>query len=176
MLGLLGWLGGFFGADGDELVEQEARALRAAMGRGLYTEDPETLHGRLLRVFAVALAYARAYEEQLVRNANPALAVQTLDDWEEQCGLPRGNTMSVQDRQARLAAWMRWSRWGSKTAITGFCTEYLGPLFLLFERIGVNDYLITVDPAVYADPNLRLTMERYVDWVSPAHVKLVMTA
>ncbi len=105
MRGLLGYCGGFRGPLGEDLVEQETAALIKQQGRGLFSDDPDTLHGQLLSVFATCLAFIRSTTYRVLSNANPTTACETLDEWEDEFGIPRApDSQDMAWRQRRLEA------------------------------------------------------------------------
>jgi len=191
MLGMLGWLGGFFGAEGEELVDEEARAIFGNLGKGWFSDDVETGHGQFRDVLACGLAMVRAYGEALLYNANPATAVDTLDGWEQQLGVPNSGRdwisrihPSVESRQARLLWVCRCSRSSNRYVIDDTLTaldETMNPDFAttpwynsigLFAPFHYRAYF----NAEVADTALGVTFlweaYRYLQWVRPAHVQI----
>lgn len=194
MLGILGWFGGFFGAEGEELVDEESRSIFGNLGTGWFSDDEETGHGQFRDVLACGLAMVRAYGEALLYNANPATAVDTLSEWELQFGVPQGGRdwisrihPSVESRQARLLWVCRCSRSSNRYVIDDTLTaldEAMNPDFAMTPWYDSLAAFVAGGPWYYrayfnaevVDTSTGITFlweaYRYLQWVRPAHVQI----
>jgi len=93
----------FTDPSGNDIVPQELQALIRYQGKGLLSADPESLHGQILGVLGTGLAFVRNLTYRIITNANPATAVETLDQWEDVFALPRApDSWDTTRRQERL--------------------------------------------------------------------------
>lgn len=178
MLGLSGWLGGFFGARGNELVRESSDGIREALGTGQFSEDRDSQIEQLRDVLAVGVAFIRAYGEKLLLNSNPATAVDTLDAWEDTLAVPRygrylygyAGTGSIQERQALLKQLCRRSRSANVNAIYEVLWYMSSGRLNSITLAAAYEYEFHFNPTVSLDPPAIWSIMRYLRWVMPAHV------
>ncbi len=173
MLPLPAPLGGFAGLSGDDLLDATERRVRPYYGEGLYGgEGSGHQCYRRGQVMGLAWAIARALAVQV--NAYPDRALELLDEWEVDLGVPHSSRLTLEQRQARILARMREPRGADATNIEAALVAAAGGHYFVIENPYAGRtlaYLVRIyDPL---RPGTALNVDAWnVLWrMTPAHVQ-----
>lgn len=125
----------------------------------------------VFQVLGLVLGEVRAMTEQLRKEVQPVTAEQLLDLWEESYGLTPDPTMSIRQRQARLAM-RRLSRGAASPARLEQATQAAtGYRAVVTEN--TDPYTFTI--GIFCDEVMDLEeVAEKLRWIKPAHQQMVL--